>query len=254
MDNITDSIFQIGSTHSICQDYAWHFAVGAFRGVALADGCSGAPDSDVGARILCRTAPAVIAAEWDLVRAGEWGTLGDKVAAAAQVVQENLHVAQHALDATLMIFMHNEDTNEAMIIAWGDGVIQVNDRQWLLSYKDNAPHYLSYSLNADRNAAYQETWDPKLCVNGLQATKPAPFTMFWDSAEDVQDVWLGSDGWETFYNDEGPLSIADVWKQATALKNLRGCYLRRRIQKMLKVNKDWGHGDDCALVNWRRPQ
>lgn len=54
MKRITDSLYVIGSTHRECQDYAAHALGQAY----LSDGCSGAPKTDVGARLLCLRALA----------------------------------------------------------------------------------------------------------------------------------------------------------------------------------------------------
>src|SRR6185295_18680312 len=46
----TDAAINIGSTHSVCQDYA----IARNGYVVLADGCSSSPDTDIGARLLVK--------------------------------------------------------------------------------------------------------------------------------------------------------------------------------------------------------
>ena len=50
-----DCAFRMGRTHLVCQDYA-AVAAGEFPCVLLADGCSWSPDTDMGARLLVRSA------------------------------------------------------------------------------------------------------------------------------------------------------------------------------------------------------
>src|SRR5215203_2249321 len=50
----TDCFFNIGATHSVCQDY-----VVASPYLILSDGCSSSPDTDIGARLLVKAAERV---------------------------------------------------------------------------------------------------------------------------------------------------------------------------------------------------
>jgi hypothetical protein len=52
----SDSAFRIGKTHSVCQDYALSYVGldGAEAIAVVSDGCSGAPDTDIGARLIAR--------------------------------------------------------------------------------------------------------------------------------------------------------------------------------------------------------
>ena len=57
---LKDSIFKIGKTHTVCQDYAIHkqsenVSFKQENIIALSDGCSGAPDTDFGSRFLVKT-------------------------------------------------------------------------------------------------------------------------------------------------------------------------------------------------------
>jgi len=56
----TDWFITTGSTHDICQDYVLTGKYGDYAYGIVADGCSSSPRSEIGAKLLCLSAEALI--------------------------------------------------------------------------------------------------------------------------------------------------------------------------------------------------
>ena len=112
-----DAHFARGRSHAVCQDYA---AVGA--GIAVVcDGCSGAADSDVGARLI---AHAAVQATPAAVADGSW-------IRRTEAARELLGLDVAALDATCILARAREQAIE--VTMFGDGVDVAPEQQALFS-------------------------------------------------------------------------------------------------------------------------
>lgn len=157
-----DSYYTIGQWHLYCQDYALH-GVEPVPYLILADGCSSAPGSDLGARLLTLSARQLLsrfisAASASDQAARHW-ELGEQIIRRAARQARALGVEQDALDATLLVAWC--DGAQVRTHLYGDGCLVLRDRQQRLSairieYAENAPYYLSYLLDAERQALYRE--------------------------------------------------------------------------------------------------
>ena len=157
-----DSHYTIGRLHLYCQDYVcqgWE----PFPYVILADGCSAAADSDLGARLLVLNAqrllpwftrPVVDEAE----RVARHWRLGQRVVRRAARQTRELGVAVDVLDTTLLVAWCDGAT--VYVHLYGDGCIAVcradgETATIQVEYAENAPYYLSYLLDQERHALYQ---------------------------------------------------------------------------------------------------
>ena len=157
-----DSHYTIGKLHLCCEDYGCHGRT-PLPHVILADGCSAAPDSDVGARLLVlnarRLLPQFMRRDLDTSgRQAQHWRLGRRVvrSAARQARDMGLHLA--ALDATLLVAWCDGVTVHVHL--YGDGCILTRNRDGMLAaiqveYAENMPYYLSYLLDRQRWALYQ---------------------------------------------------------------------------------------------------
>src|SRR5262245_31136526 len=148
-----DCAFIIGSTHSICQDYA--VAVPEFNSngvevgpyVALSDGCSSSPDTDVGARLLtCATRQIFNGAV-------EVTELHKESAQLALRWAELLGLPIQSVDATLLTV--HLDRDDLIIGCSGDGVVVLETREgrldvYAISSPSGYPFYPCYAHQPER--------------------------------------------------------------------------------------------------------
>lgn len=159
----SDAFFRMGSTHSICQDYA---IAGDWYGQScaiLSDGCSGAdsrggmPDSasgapftDWGSRLL------VLSARERLGPISEGMFSTESIIHSAFARAHLLGMPRSALDATLLVAVATAGGG-VQVVSTADGVVAWRERSGRIRYESvrfarGMPRYLSYYLDADRHA------------------------------------------------------------------------------------------------------
>lgn len=159
-----DSHYTIGRLHWYCQDYLFQGGE-PFPHVILADGCSASPNSDIGARLLVLNARRElarfgrVAAADEQQRAALHWRLGRRIVRRAAHQARDLGLNPEILDATLLIAWCDGGT--VRVHLYGDGCIITRRADGQLAaiqvdYAENAPYYLSYSLDPARDAFYQE--------------------------------------------------------------------------------------------------
>jgi hypothetical protein len=149
-----DSVFVIGSTHTVCQDYV---VSGNPQGaqapyVILSDGCSSSLDTDIGARLLVKSAERILnTAPHTDIRHVHATAAGEALKLAAL-----LGLIPQAVDATLLTAQVRE--HELVLACSGDGVIAIQDwsgvlEAYSIAYPSGYPRYPTYSQQPDRLAA-----------------------------------------------------------------------------------------------------
>lgn len=140
---MSDFYFERGLTHKVCQDYA----MAQDDVIVVSDGCSSSPDTDWGARLLCRT--AIMASQsWD----------GVKLAIEASHLISKMALDSYALDATLLVARRVDKGVE--VRAWGDGVYMARNREtgrwtvYVTEFAGNAPAYINYLIDETRYRIY----------------------------------------------------------------------------------------------------
>lgn len=162
-----DTLFRQGSTHDVCQDYAEQNGAAELqdRLLALSDGCSSSPNTDVGARLLV----------WNALHAGDvlqctlTRSHREFLLTRTSPVREQartMGLSQRALDATLLTLGPRgyDDTIDGVL--WGDGCF-LHGRVWEfpgaqpvgtvtgvalvleVNSPTNTPAYLSYCQTPD---------------------------------------------------------------------------------------------------------
>ena len=179
-----DCAFRIGKTHLVCQDYA-AVSTGELACVLLADGCSGSPETDFGARLLVRSALAQLAdspAPMSAQHKGNAGNAGDDCLSSPAclpasfpecfpdwleryhretITTARCHAAllglpETSLDTTLLTVAATGDNWFASVS--GDGVVVAKNRNGVLevtvvSYPGGYPYYANYEADPARKRA-----------------------------------------------------------------------------------------------------
>jgi len=222
-----DAHFTRGRTHPVCQDYA---AVGP--GIAVVcDGCSGAPDSDVGARLL---AHAALRATPDALRGGTWMER-------TEVARCALGLDPASLDATCIVARATEGA--ITVTMFGDGVVAARRLDGTLaiievSYPQSAPPYPSYALSEQRQQAYDRSG---LGTATLRATDQAPAAvplgrgLSWRFPRaQWQSVLVGSDGLGAFRQMDQTLAPStEIVPPLFRYPSPRGAFVTRRLRRYL---------------------
>lgn len=257
-----DSFFTIGRTHTVCQDYAKAGNCGSV--VALSDGCSGSPETDVGARLLVQG--ALSAQEW--VKDLTWAPKSALRTATQAVSMVGFHPM--CLDATLLMAAGYDDAVRVRV--FGDGVVAARHRDtgdihsYSIEFAGEAPLYLSYGDSPMRAKQYAGQGFGERSVNVTCAgnslnlrlvdhVSPEPFPESYDVVFPVKDhdlVVLLSDGVRTFTDREGRLvPLEEVLSEVFAIKNPVGQFLTRRCHRFLEKRRTadgWTHADDFSAA------
>jgi hypothetical protein len=142
---LTDSIFEQGVTHEVCEDYALH----GDGWVVVSDGCSSGEFTDWGSRLLCK------AAEQHLSKQCQHPMQFYQAVGATVLTQARTFVLPaNCLTATLLTAQREGDNIKA--IAIGDGIVggKRRDGRWKIHVIDfptplgsgGAPFYLKYDI------------------------------------------------------------------------------------------------------------
>lgn len=262
-----DCHYLMGRLHLFCQDYALH----GWRPVPhliLADGCSAAPDSDIGARLLAldarRTLPDFARAADEGARlAGHW-PLGRRIARRAARLARALGLDDGVLDATLLVAWCDGATVHVHL--YGDGCLAVRraDGAWSVirvEYAENAPYYLSYLLNPERQALYREAVGEPATAQSIHyqnesgdAVHRQPFDtpiLFSFDLTVFPLVAVATDGLDSFlWAETGErLDFREVARTLLDFPSLEGAFVQRQLDRTLVAyaERDAFNGDDIGL-------
>jgi len=248
---LLDAYYTIGKLHLFCQDYALH-GLEPVPYLILADGCSASPDSDLGARLLALNAHRLLPrfarpASGEERRLRHW-PLGRRIVRRAARQVRDLGLDPTVLDATLLVAWCEGMTVHAHL--YGDGCFAVRNGEGgvatiRVEYAENAPYYLSYLLDPERWALYQEAIGDPATAQSLhyrsdagesirQERFDAPTVFDFDLAA-FPVVAVATDGLDSFVTAETgePLELQTVGRDLLDLQNLDGSFIQRRLLETL---------------------
>lgn len=261
-----DSIFTIGKTHKVCQDYtaSGYYASNPF--IIVSDGCSSSPDTDFGARLLTRVCAATYTDNKEIDP--------DEMIMETQEMGRLLGLDPLSLDATLLCATHKDGVCDVQM--FGDGVL-VKTRQdgvhevTTVEYVSGAPFYLNYGLNLQRKAGFIEKFGlkkkvtsyslgPGNLIKNCEVKEDSDPKHYSEraSASPYKAISLMSDGALSFYyllntgtsKLQVPVHLADILTQLIAFKGYQGEFVQRRVQRFKKDmdKNEWQHADDMSLA------
>jgi len=262
----TDSIFNIGKSHSVCEDYAFH----GDNCIIVSDGCSSSKHTDIGSRLLCITAHRILKTFKN--EPLSYYAFGNKVSncVAEQLLLLDLPIS--SMDATLLVSFVNDGI--VYVYIYGDGYYQIKFKDdsiqfGTFNYNGNAPYYLSYWLDPQRHNDYIKQFGESVeyvigmysgenyesISNNININQHKETSLITPiSINDIEYIILMSDGVESFqnYSVHPPIAIDtnEVLKEMTNFKNNKGEFVTRRIKSALKKFKKDGieHYDDFSVA------
>jgi hypothetical protein len=279
---ITDSFFQQGVTHEVCEDYALHGP----NYFVLSDGCSngGGPriDTDWGARLLCKAAEDELA---NVPHDNDWDWFMNRVGEEAiGYVKPIPNLNTSCLTATLLAAVAFED--KVSVFLMGDGVYggKRKNGNWeihLIQFENSAPYYLKYHMTPGDKDRYfrdftgtfvrttytgdlmdktKERWDAVIRLGKIDPEKPYFVHEF--PVTDFEMVFGTTDGSSSFYKQvntgtskhNDPVSAIDALRALLDVNNIRPGILRLQRQWCWKQNRPgtfqrlgWHNADDIAV-------
>ena len=276
MDIQLDSHCIIGSSHHNCEDYALVGRESNFSYAIVSDGCSSSKNTDVGARIISYCAKQAIieelTTEYNVTDPNNkslnddlYESIGHKTAEMADHIRLQMGLNQDCLDASLLIAIKFDYKFYATVLVYGDGnvIASLNGKKKLISlhYNQNMPHYLSYRLNAARNAVFQtalkSTNQLVIDIYNDDGSKADIKDMFYFGQDktyfqffDVDYVAVSSDGMESFMQQNISIPLFDMFKKFTDFKNMNGEFIKRRMNAIERECDKNGikHYDDISMA------
>jgi hypothetical protein len=250
---VFDSYYTIGRMHWYCDDYVFQ-GVEPFSHIILADGCSASTNSDLGARLLVLNARRELAQfaqfpEDEVERNAFHWRLGRQIVRRAARQVQDLGLDFSVLDATLLVAWCDGAT--VYIHLYGDGCIATQDVDGVLrvihiEYAENAPYYLSYLLDTERRACYQEAVGDLAVAQSISyvstttglstdyKTFDNPLIFTFELAS-FPMVAVATDGLHSFVNAENGnrTDLLDVAQALLDFPSHEGAFVRDRIEKGL---------------------
>lgn len=247
-----DSYYTIGHFHLFCQDYALH-GWEPLPHLIVADGCSSAPNSDLGARLLALSArqflPVFAGAVSESERLAQHWTLGRRIVRRAARQARHLGLDDEVLDTTLLVAWCDGATVFAHL--YGDGCLALRRVDGAVEtirvdYAENAPYYLSYLLDAERQDLYREAVAPaeraqkvRYCSTVGERSRQQPFdtpTLFAFDLQEFPIVALATDGLDSLLSTDNGTRLA-LPSVAQALLDLpvdhAGAFVQRTLYQIL---------------------
>lgn len=261
-----DSFLEIGSQHRICEDYIIK-GNNPTQYIILADGCSSANNTEMGARILCHLAKQYIKyrGEDDLYSI-EYEDLGNWVIYNAELIARQMGLSLSCLTSTLIVSFVRD--NIVKVFMYGDGCIITTTPEHdsieitKIDFEGNAPYYLVYRVDKDRGEIYHQN-NPHKMVSVDFSTKtelPRKIRHAYDYPSEYELltsthplIMIASDGLFSFLMGNGSSDLIDPMNLLKdgfiSFKNTKGSFLQRRLNKYMKqLNKQGvAHFDDLSV-------
>ena len=257
----SDSIFLIGDSHKICQDYALNKdTIGTDISCAIiSDGCSGSPNTDIGARLIALAS----------LQSTQLPTVIEK----AEKIAKSLNIFNMCLDATLLRIsaFKNKNSTDVQVDIAGDGYIAFKQQNQLIIFEATAPNgypfYLSYLLEDRLKNSYAESngnpsiiyhefiydTETKIWKEKLEEQTKISDNLYYKISRDFTKdttVAVFSDGVSSFSTEDGEeVSPFEIIQMFMDFKSTKGKFVERRVNSVLKKLKKqkWSHYDDISM-------
>jgi hypothetical protein len=232
----------------MCQDYV----IATNDYIALSDGCSSAPFTDVGARLVCH---AMLHGRENKLRS----------------IVADLSLPDEALAATFLCVKNKQGSGDVSFERCGDGflVLGMNNSKVLITetqFGANTPWYRVYHLcgweenfrsvknNEVITTAYILNPDLSLNCEWTYTGREEKFLQKEEKTEfsltDVKWIAILSDGFGSFTDaQQNLIPVPEVAKHIFAFKSFHGEFVKRRMQAAFKefAKLGWKNTDDFSI-------
>lgn len=278
-----DSYFEVGTTHSICEDYALSGTTNSIAYAIVCDGCSSSIYSDVGARLLAHIAKDLILYFDKKKLFGNLrfienfiDTFKVMVIKKLMEVKSTLGFSADNFDATLLMAICTP--SHTILASWGDGyfILQNKTEKYIIkmNFVSGASYYLSYELsdsklerytqdygNDDLTVTHTKVIDSKETILKAADLGSMCYSLFLilpkDETNYYDTIIACSDGLATYQSspkvDPKNYSTSEILGHMTGYKDTVGEFVTRRMWafKNLCLKEGIIHKDDisCSAVH-----
>jgi hypothetical protein len=205
---LTDCFVKTAYGKSRSEDYV----IADSRGITLCDGCSSAPNTDVGAPILAHCVHETNSMDEALLK--------------AKLIVNQLGLPLESLLCTVLTIRNST------VFVWGDGYLYIHDALYKIESMDNMPNYPAYKL---LGLSVDDTVTVTNCMSGTSWTKSTPF--MYRSVYGPMGVF--SDGLGSFEKAD-----TDLLAELVDFKSYTEGFCKRRCKRVLK---DMDGFDDFSM-------
>jgi len=276
-----DSYSTNGNVHKTCEDYSLHSEY-PLEHVIICDGCSSSRFTDVGARLLAHTAQKVlldrISKEFNDVDEPEvfMQYFRGQVIYEISKVLDLLELNSECLDSTLLVSFIKHNMIHTYL--FGDGQVLIiyksgDEELKTISYKGNAPYYLSYQMliNREKNRVfksfaknseeplltrYEEIIRKKQGIYSVE-TKSTLYSDFFIDPIPLDNILfylIMSDGTESFINRSNGerVSYQKIVEEFSSFKNTNGEFIKRRVRRAIEdfAKENIYNTDDVSVAGF----
>lgn len=236
----------------------------------ICDGCGSSKNTDIGARLIAHCAKSYFQIMSKVNGIFEYKEFGLASVVTAFSASSILKVNEQALDSTLIFsyvqpVKHNDETFITTFM-YGDGYVFSTGKDGNLnyykkvSYKGNAPHYLSYKLNEKRYDKYksdinQAHIDSKILDLNHVENRDVPIYEQIISGVNIsrtQTLIISSDGIESFVDISTgeKIDFMEIINEICMFKTRKGEFVKRRVRRMLDdlAKKGIYNYDDISIA------
>lgn len=261
-----DTFIKGGANHNMCEDYILSGTL-PIPYIIISDGCSSSSNTETGARILSHLAKQYLKYRADYLEDLDKNEMGDWIAHNAEMVARQLGLPTSCLDATLIVALMNEI--EVTIHMFGDGFIygiskdeeRIKTHLDEVIYTNNAPYYLSYRIDPERDELYHEMHNDVSLVTNYKGGGQDSYSFAYDSPLTIslsrslfKTIIVSSDGLGSFILPDSkgqikkdPMELMNV--HFSTFKNTTGEFLKRRCARAIQRFEKSGviHFDDFSM-------
>jgi serine/threonine protein phosphatase PrpC len=260
----TDTFFTQGYSHHVCQDFALsnnrdedHKIIGPPL-VLVSDGCSSAPMTDIGSRLMCLTARKHLQnIETQSIKTVLYG-----ISSELEMLCNTLSLDKQCLYATLLAAWRDPSSTAFRVLVIGDGAIIATRRDGTINtteihFPSGAPYYLRYEGDRSSKENYFASFGDKLEIRTVNLRETVfntettrylldrvnPYFIYDFPIEEYESVAIVTDGLfdltrtvttETS-KSEVRIDPEEVIEQLVAFKgHCKGEFVKRRCEMAFK--------------------